>query len=125
MSPEAFAKLSPLEAGRIPITWRYVACGVSGGITYHFKEGSNAYWTAVQIRSGRYAVATVEAKRSDGTFSALERQDYNYFVDASGLGEGPYAFRVTDVYGHVLEDDAVPFVEAGDSPGAGQFPLCD
>lgn len=124
LSPEAFQQLAPLDQGRIPITWHYVACDVSGPITYHFKEGSNAYWTAVQIRGSRYAIATVEAKKQDGTFSALERQDYDYFVDASGLGEGPYAFRVTDVYGQVLEDDAVPFAPAGDSPGAAQFPPC-
>jgi expansin (peptidoglycan-binding protein) len=51
--------------------------------------------------------------------------DYNFFVKADGMGEGPFTFRVTDVYGQSLEDEGIPFIEAGDAPGAGQFPACD
>lgn len=124
LSPEAFVGLAPLEQGRIPITWRYVECDESGPIAYHFKEGSNPYWTAVQIRNARNAIATVEARRSDGSYSAMTRQSYNYFLDEGGLGDGPYAFRVTDVVGNVLEDEGVAFIEGGDSLGAAQFPSC-
>ena len=52
LSPQAFQKLSPLAAGRIPITWHQVACDVTGPIAYHFKDGANAYWTAIAVACG-------------------------------------------------------------------------
>jgi expansin (peptidoglycan-binding protein) len=124
LSPEAFALIADLSLGRVPITWQYVSCGLAGPIRYHFKEGSNQWWTAVQIRSHRNRIATLEYRADDGAYRSVARESYNYFVEAAGMGPGPYAFRVTDVYGHVLEDTGVPFIEAGDSPGAGQFPAC-
>src|SRR5262249_18846908 len=53
LSPQAFQVLAPLAQGRIPITWHEVACDVSGPIDYHFKDGANAFWTAIQIRNHR------------------------------------------------------------------------
>ena len=50
--------------------------------------------------------------------------DYNYFVEAGGMGPGPYTFRVTDVYGNVVEDQGIQHVENGDVPGQSQFPPC-
>jgi expansin (peptidoglycan-binding protein) len=125
LSPEAFEQIADLGLGRVPVTWRYAACDVMGPIVYHFKEGSNPYWTAVQIRNHTYAIASLEGQDASGAYVQIPRVDYNFFVAESGLGEGPYAFRVTDVVGHVLEDANVPLVEAGDSPGAGQFPRCE
>lgn len=124
LSPEAFAQIADLSEGRVPVTWTYTACDVSGPIVYHFKEGSNPYWTAIQIRNHTYAIATLEARTDGGDYAAIPRVDYNFFVAESGLGEGPYDFRVTDVAGHVIEDSGVAFVEAGETAGASQFPVC-
>ncbi|MDI1449495.1 expansin EXLX1 family cellulose-binding protein [Polyangium sp. 6x1] len=124
LSPDAFAKLAPLEDGRIPISWQFVPCDGQGPIVYHFKEGSNQWWTAVQIRNHRNAIAKLEWKSDDGAWHEVQRLDYNYFVEDKGMGPGPYTIRVTDVYGSVLEDSGIPFVEAGDAPGQGQFPAC-
>jgi expansin (peptidoglycan-binding protein) len=123
LSPEAFAKLADPSLGRITIHWKYVACDVTGPIAYHFKEGSNEWWTAVQIRNSRQAIAAFEFKQN-GAYVPVSRVDYNYFVADSGMGPGPYDFRVTDVNGAVLTDAAIPFAEAADSPGAAQFPSC-
>ncbi len=125
LSPQAFQRIAALSLGRVPITWHYVACDVTGPVVYHFKQGSNQWWTAVQIRNHRYAIARFEYLADDGTFHDVPRLNYNYFVEASGMGPGPYTFRITDVWGHVLEDAGVPFIEAGDSPGAAQFPSCE
>ena len=38
LSRQAFQRLSPLSAGRIPITWRQVACDVTGPIAYHLSD---------------------------------------------------------------------------------------
>lgn len=123
LSPQAFQKLADLSLGRIDISWTYVACDAPGPIVYHFKEGSNQWWTAVQIRDSRYAVSKLEVDSGDG-FVDVPRVDYNYFVKDSGMGPGPYTFRVTDVEGQTLTDTGIPFIEAGDAPGAAQFPAC-
>lgn len=124
MSPEAFGQIAEIADGRVPITWHLVSCGTTGPIQYRFKEGSNPYWTAVQIRNTSNPILSVEAKVGDA-YVALARESYNYFIADPGLGEGPYAFRVTDLYGNVIEDPAVPFGEATAVDSASQFPACD
>ncbi|HTL38238.1 MAG TPA: expansin EXLX1 family cellulose-binding protein [Kofleriaceae bacterium] len=123
LSPQAFGVLSPLSAGRIPIAWHEVACDVNGPIAYHFKDGANAYWTAIQIRNHRYPIASVEAQVG-GAYQAISRVDYNYFVQESGLGPGPYMLRVTDTHGQMLEDAAIALGDNTTRAGAGQFPAC-
>ncbi|MBX3130147.1 MAG: hypothetical protein KF718_25745 [Polyangiaceae bacterium] len=123
LSPQAFEKIAELSAGRVDISWRYVPCTPPGPIAYRFKEGSNQWWTAVQIRDHRHAIATVEYE-SNGVFVPVARENYNYFVEPAGMGPGPYTFRVTDVYGHTLVDTAIPHQEAQVVPGKAQFPAC-
>jgi expansin (peptidoglycan-binding protein) len=121
LSKEAFAKLADLALGVVPVTWKFVPCSVTGPIRYKFKEGSNQWWTAIQVRNIRYAVVKLEAKKS-GSWVSINRETYNYFVLSSGLGVGPYELRVTDVLGHVLTDAGIPFKEGQEVPGAAQFP---
>ncbi len=123
LSREAFARIAPLSAGRVPITWRAVPCDVSGPLRYRFKEGSNAWWVAIQIRNHRHAVASLEA-RVDGAWQPIGRASYNYFVHAAGLGPGPFALRVTDIHGQTVEDEGVPLGDATEVAGAGQLPAC-
>ena len=125
LSPQAFEPIAELSAGRVPISWQYVSCEVSGPIRYHWKEGSNQWWTAVQIRNHVNRVATVEYLDETSAWREVPRVDYNFFVADWGMGPGPYSLRVTDVYGNVLEDTGIPHVEGGDAPGSGQFPACD
>jgi expansin len=123
LSHEAFELLAPLSTGRIPITWQAVPCEVRGPIEYRFKERSNEFWTAFQIRNHRYPIASVEARDRLGTYHPIGRADYNYFVAPTGLGRSPYALRVTDTRGHVLED----MIAVGDGvvrTGGSQFPVC-
>ena len=90
--------------GRISIQWTYVRCAVAGPIVYHFKDGSNQWWTAVQIRNHRFGIAGFEYLDGTGQWQSVPRLDFNYFVAASGMGPGPYTFRVTDVNGATLQD---------------------
>ena len=124
LSPQAFSVLSPLLAGRIQISWHEVACPVSGPLAYHFKDGANAYWTAIQIRNHRYPIASVEAKDNGGAYRAISRVDYNYFVAASGLGPGPYSLRVTDTHGHAVEDTGIELGDNVTRTGANQLEAC-
>ncbi len=122
MSQQAFARIADLSAGRVPIRWRVVSPDIPGPIAYRFKEGSNRWWTAVQVRHHRNPIARFEYRRSDGQWQTAPRTMYNYFVAESGMGPGPYTFRVTDVHGNVLIDTSIPFIEGGVINGGGQFP---
>ena len=122
LSVEAFGSIADIPAGRVPITWQLISYPVVGPIIYQFKDGSSQWWTAVQIRNHRNPIATVEFRNSQGVYVQVPRQPYNYFVQLSGMGPGPYTFRVTDVLGNVIVDSGIPLVANGEVPGAAQFP---
>lgn len=127
LSREAFTKLvapgADIDAiGVVAITWQVVSPALSGPIAYHFKEGSNQWWTAVQIRNHRNPIAKFEYLNESSQWVEVGRVSYNFFIQASGLGPGPYTFRVTDWYGNTLTDSGIPHVEAGTVNGASQFP---
>jgi expansin (peptidoglycan-binding protein) len=122
LSQEAFGQIADLARGLVPITWQVVSPALSGPISYHFKEGSNPWWTAVQIRNHRNPIAKLEYFTSGGDWVAVPRTSYNYFVQTNpGMGPGPYTFRVTDSYGDLLVDTDLPHVENGSVNGASQF----
>ncbi|MCB0093536.1 MAG: hypothetical protein KDE54_36855 [Caldilineaceae bacterium] len=122
LSQEAFALIADPVQGRVTITWQVVSPDVDGPIAYHFKDGSNQWWTAVQVRNHRNPIAKLEY--NDGSqWMAVARTDYNYFVQTEpGMGPGPYQFRVTDLYGNVLVDSDIPHTESGTVNGRAQFP---
>jgi expansin len=122
LSPTAFDMIADHNLGRVPITWQIVSPNLSGPIVYHFKDGSNPWWTAVQIRNHRNPIAKLEYKNSNGQWVNVERLDYNYFVASSGMGAGPYTFRVTDSYGNVLVDSGIVGSATVSYNGAAQFP---
>lgn len=124
LSPLAFSRIADTLRGRVPIIWHLIPCPVTGPIVYHFKDGSNQWWTAVQIRNHRNPILSVEYRVDDSTFVDIARTDYNYFVEPDGMGPGPYTLRVTDYYGHVLTDSGIVHVENGDVSGSDQFPAC-
>ena len=101
-----------------------IHCSVSGPVAYFFKEGSNQWWTAVQVRNHRHGIAKFEYDSGGGNFVEVARESYNYFVEPAGMGPGPYTFRVTDVYGGQVTDSGVLFAEASLATGAAQLPAC-
>lgn len=123
LSIDAFPRIGNPSEGRIPITWRIVPCPVSAPISFQFKEGSSAYWTAVQVRNSRYPIARFEISIA-GTFKQVHREMYNYFLMPQGMGPGPYEFRITDMNGHVLLEKGTPFLPGTTVAGKGQFDSC-
>lgn len=121
-SREAFAEIADRAAGRVPISWQLVSYPLSDPIVYHFKDGSNQWWTAVQIRRHSNPIAKLEALDGNGVFQEISRESWNYFVAAGGLGPGPYTFRVTDIFGQTITDSGIPHVADGDVTGSAQFP---
>lgn len=121
LHPEAFAKIAPMEYGRVGITWELVSPPIDGNISYHFQSGSNPWWTSVQVRNHRNPLARFEVLR-DGSWVSLPRQEWNYFLASSGLGNGPFTFRVTDVFGNQIVTSGVPLLNDQSYPGGAQFP---
>ena len=123
LSEEAFAQIADLPLGRVPITWQVISPMLIDPIEYHFKDGSNQWWTAVQIRNHRNPIAKLEYLTAGGQWVNVSRTSYNYFVKTNpGMGPGPYTFRVTDSYGNILIDSGIPHVENGTVSGTSQFP---
>ncbi|MCU0490401.1 MAG: hypothetical protein MUD01_02240 [Chloroflexaceae bacterium] len=122
LSREAFARIADPVQGIVPISWRIVSTDISGPIAYRFKDGSNQWWTAVQIRNHRNPIAKFEYQLPNGQFREVPRFEYNHFVAEQGMGPGPYTFRVTDIYGNVLSDSNIPLRAEAQFNGAGQFP---
>ncbi len=122
MSKEAFAKIANVVDGIVPISWHIVSPALSGPIVYQFKDGSSQWWTAVQIRNHRNPIYKLEYRTGAGMFKEAPRQEYNYFVESSGMAPGPYTFRVTDIYGHTLTDSGIPLTVGGEVAGKAQFP---
>ncbi len=125
LSAEAFAMIANPAAGRVAITWELTTCPGSAPIDLHFKDGSNAFWTAVQAREQRYALTRLEASSPTRDWHDVERLDYNYFVDSDGLGDGPYEFRLHSINGDLLE---LSGVVGGDDvlvATGQQFPVCE
>jgi expansin len=120
LSPSAFEKIAPLEAGRVDITWSIVSCAVGGPVAYKFKDGSNAWWTAVQVRNHRLPITKFEVDKGEG-FVELPRTEYNYFLDESGFGEQSVQVRITASDGQTLVDTLPPVQEYVVTDGKAQF----
>ncbi len=121
LHPGAFSELAPMSEGRIPITWTFVACDVTGPVQYKYKDGSNAYWTAVQVRNSRYPISKFESSQDGSTWVEAARQDYNYFLNDKGFGTGMAHVRITAESGEVLEDTLPAVQENAITAGAAQF----
>ncbi|WP_369223377.1 expansin EXLX1 family cellulose-binding protein [Streptomyces sp. R39] len=100
LSHQAFAKLAPLSAGRIAITWSLLSPATSDTVSIRYKTGSTQYWCGVQAIGHRNPLARLEVRTSGG-WLALTRTGYNYFLSEQGTGCGG-EIRLTDIYGQQL-----------------------
>ncbi len=108
LNQAAFQQLADLSLGVVDISWRYVPCEANGTLQYAFKNGSSLYWTGILVRNSPVPVTRVEVQNASGHWKSLSRTDYNYWLDESGFGEGPYSIRVTDANGSVAVEEGVP-----------------
>lgn len=123
LSEQAFSQIANLSSGRVPVSWQVVSPELNGPIAYHFRDGSDQWWTAVQIRNHRNPVASLEFLGDDGEWVNVPRTYYNYFVQFQpGMGVGPFTFRVADIYGNMLVDSDIPLLEDTTIEGSAQFP---
>ena len=121
---DAFPLIAPAEKGKVPVTWKIIPLDTaeSAPVSYKYKVGSTEFWCAVQVRNHRYPIEKLEYLNADGEFVELPRRNFNYFEAQSGLGKGPFTFRITDIYGQVIVDEDIPFTPDEIQEGHAQFP---
>ncbi len=105
LSESAFAKIAEPSRGRVAIEYQQVSCSGLGNVSYHFKDGSSEYWTAIQVRNHKHPIAKLEYK-SGSSFFAMKRESYNYFVAEEGVGaqSNGLTLRVTATDGQAFEE---------------------
>lgn len=127
LSTEAFEKIAQLKDGRIPIRWQFVPCDGSEDIKIRFAPGSSQFYFKAIFYNTRHRISRLEYKKSDGSFSPIHREMYNYFVAQGGIDEeksktGPYTFRLTDTEGGVVLVEDVAFETGVEISTQVQFP---
>jgi expansin (peptidoglycan-binding protein) len=120
LSEQAFDAMGSQGQVQVPIKWQYVSCQVAGPLQYRFKEDSNEYWVAIQVRNHRLPIQKLEWDKG-GTWVEVARQPYNYFVEPSGMGPGPIHLRVTATDGQQIEDTLPQVIQATIVIGSAQF----
>jgi expansin len=133
LSPQAYAAVVPssypsggeVVNGESNASWKYVACPVSGPIVYHFKDGTNPYWIAVQVRNSRLGIKAIRYLTATGAWEdARPRTDSLAYFVIPGWGSNAISLQVVDESGRTLQDDNLQFAPNGDVPGHAQFPSC-
>ncbi len=125
LTKTAFLTIEPEVTGRMNITWKIIPLPTDGPIQFLWKPTSTQYWAQVQIRNNRYPIKKLEyLDAGTNTYKELPREEYNYYTAADGLGgSGPYTFRITDFYGHVLIEEGIE-IDTTEKPvnGKNNFP---
>ena len=104
------------------IQWKYVGCPVTGNVQI-MMDASNPYYAQVRVVNHRYPVRKLEY--FDGNvYTVLPKRNDNYFIASTGLGNGPYSFRITDILGDTILETGIPLVNDSAIYGSHQFPLC-
>jgi expansin (peptidoglycan-binding protein) len=120
LSPTAFDQIANRADGRVQISWNFVACDVSGPVSYRFKDGTTEYWTEILVDNHRLPIASLQWSTDGQNWQSTQRQSYNFFT-INNPGPGPLYVRITAVDGQVLED-TLPTVQAYlEVDGQGQF----
>jgi expansin (peptidoglycan-binding protein) len=101
LSEQAFAKIAPLSAGLVPVTYRTLANPpLPAPLSMLVKTGSSAYWLALLPINNGNPLATVAVSQGSGGWQELSRTTYGYWLASSGAGPGPFSVRLTDSLGH-------------------------
>jgi expansin (peptidoglycan-binding protein) len=109
----------------MPISWKFVKCPVQGNIVYHFKEGTNPYWIAVQVRNARYGIKKMRYRVNNQQWTDFtDRTDAFAFFLVQNLNATKLDLEAIDEYDHVVSDNAITIGSNTDVPSASQFPAC-
>lgn len=104
----AFTNLAAASVGVIPVSWELVECGITTPISIRNKSGTSAYWFSMQVVNSNVPVEKLEVSTDGGSsWTATERQDYNYFQYSAGFGSAAVSVKVTSSTGKSIVIDNV------------------
>jgi len=121
LSREAFRQIANEVDGRVQTQWRLVSCPVAGPVRYRVKNGSNEWWSAIQVLNHRVPVTKLEWQKGGSWVEAKRDPASNYFTEPSGMGPGPVKVRITGSTGETLEDSIPSTAGEKTYDGAEQF----
>ena len=101
LSEQAFARIAPLSAGLVPVSYRTLADPpLPAPLAMLVKTGSSAYYLALLPLNNGNPLAGVAVRQDSGGWQELARTTYGYWLASSGAGPGPFTVRLTDSLGH-------------------------
>jgi expansin (peptidoglycan-binding protein) len=101
LSEAAFARLAPLSAGLVSVTYRTITDPpLPAPLSLRVKEGSSAYWLALLPIDAGNPVTRVQVSSPSNGWQDLAHASYNYWLAASGMGAGLFTVRITDSVGN-------------------------
>ena len=101
LSEQAFARIAPLNAGLVPVSYHTVADPpLPAPLSMLVKTGSSAYYLALLPINNGNPLAAVAVSQGSGGWQELARTTYGYWLASSGAGPGPFTVRLTDSLGH-------------------------
>ena len=116
LSEQAFARIAPLNAGLVPVSYHTVADPpLPAPLSMLVKTGSSAYYLALLPINNGNPLAAVAVSQGSGGWQELTRTTYGYWLASSGAGPGPFTVRLTDSLGHQATVDGITI-----SPGVVQ-----
>jgi expansin (peptidoglycan-binding protein) len=101
LSRTAFKRIGNEVAGIIPITYKAVRNPrTPGPVSIGFVDGTSRYYWAVVIDNHAKPLRSVKTRGPAGGWMTANRTDYNTWIINRDVGNGPFAVRMTDIYGH-------------------------
>ena len=120
LSRAAFARIAPLSAGRIDVSWHVVTCEQDTVMELHRTANSSKYWSSLQLRGHGVPLRSLEVL-VDSTWMPLQKQAHNRYVSRN-LPDTPWTIRITDVWNRTVVDSQLAPAAGRSVPLRVRFP---
>lgn len=113
LAKNAFTKLADEKLGHIDVTFKMIPYPTKSNIFFQAKDGINEWWLAGRFYNMRYPLKKVEISIDGSAYKQMTRdsaQNNWYKIDGQNLISGKKKFRLTDVYGQVIETSEISYV---------------
>jgi expansin (peptidoglycan-binding protein) len=102
LTQPTFPYLADPTLGVANVTYRLVACDVSGPVRVYVREGSSVWWCSLTVINHRVGIAELDVSQDAGaTWLSVKRESYNAwnFKPTSGSLQFPVVVRITGTTG--------------------------
>ncbi|KAF4035285.1 Lytic transglycosylase [Phytophthora infestans] len=120
LSPTVFEAITGMTPSKVEISWEFVTCPTSGNIKYCLKEGSNAFWAAIQPT---HTIVGVDSVTIDGKPTSMVASSFYFLLDGVSTVKSDLShlkITLTSVSGETIED-VLSFTDGDCVEGTSQF----